>query len=227
MPRGTRDATLWLGIALAHVGVLCLLMRPLSVSAPQWRQPVTLAVMFSPAAAAPAPPAPPVPAAPEPPAVQPRVRVRPVLAAPPRAKAVSTPVEEVAQPVPVEAPAESSEFAPSAPSAPSGAAVSGVAGAATELPRFDADYLDNPKPPYPAFSRRMGESGRVLLRVFVEANGRASRVELKKSSGFARLDEAAQTVLYRWRFIPARRIENGVQHAVSAWVVVPITFKLE
>ncbi|MDR2677944.1 MAG: TonB family protein [Zoogloeaceae bacterium] len=237
MRRGSKNTALWLCVALAHAGVLWLLARSMTLSVPKWQPPVTLAVMFSAAEATTAEPAPAPPSAPEAepePPSQPRVKTRPVLAAPPRVEDAPAPAEEVAQPAPVEVPFESAAPVTSAAAAEAtgtGTAAAGVsageAGGTTELPRFDADYLDNPKPNYPAFSRQLGESGQVLLRVFVEANGRASRVEIKKSSGFARLDKAAQEVVYRWRFIPARRVENGTQHAVSAWVVVPITFKLE
>jgi protein TonB len=89
--------------------------------------------------------------------------------------------------------------------------------------RFDADYLDNPKPVYPHASRRLGEQGKVLLRVFVSAAGLAEKVEIKLSSGFARLDQAAEEAVGRWRFVPARRGEQ----AIAAWVQVPITFQLE
>lgn len=91
------------------------------------------------------------------------------------------------------------------------------------LPRFDAAYLQNPPPVYPALARRMGEQGRVLLRVLVTADGAAERVELKSSSGAQRLDRAAIEAVQHWRFVPARQ---GGQ-AVSAWVVVPISFSLE
>ena len=94
--------------------------------------------------------------------------------------------------------------------------------AATSEPRFDAAYLDNPAPVYPALSRRMGEEGRVILRVFVEANGRASQVQIKTSSGSPRLDQAAQDAVSRWKFFPALR---GAE-AVGAWVLVPIVFNL-
>lgn len=89
-------------------------------------------------------------------------------------------------------------------------------------PRFDAAYLDNPAPVYPALSRRMGEEGRVTLRVYVEAGGRPSQVQIKTSSGSARLDQAAQEAVSRWKFNPARR---GAE-AVGAWVLVPIVFNL-
>ena len=89
--------------------------------------------------------------------------------------------------------------------------------------RFDADYLHNPKPVYPHASRRLGEQGKVLLRVFVSAAGLAEKVEIKLGSGFARLDQAAEEAVSRWRFVPAKRGEQ----AIAAWVQVPITFQLE
>ena len=89
-------------------------------------------------------------------------------------------------------------------------------------PRFDADYLTNPAPAYPALSRRMGEQGRVLLRVFVHADGSAGQVEIRESSGFERLDRAARDTVTRWRFVPARQGERPV----AAWVLVPISFSL-
>lgn len=94
---------------------------------------------------------------------------------------------------------------------------------AVTAPRFDADYLDNPKPVYPATSRRLGEQGKVLLRVLVSASGLAEKVELKTGSNFARLDQAAQEAVSRWRFVPARRGEQPI----AAWVQVPVTFQLD
>jgi protein TonB len=94
---------------------------------------------------------------------------------------------------------------------------------AITAPRFDADYLDNPKPVYPATSRRLGEQGKVLLRVLVSAAGLAEKVELKTSSSFTRLDQAAQEAVSRWRFVPARRGEQPI----AAWVQVPLTFQLD
>jgi protein TonB len=90
-------------------------------------------------------------------------------------------------------------------------------------PRFDADYLQNPPPVYPAPSRRAGEQGRVLLRVVVRPDGTAQSVELRQSSGSQRLDEAALEAVRRWRFVPAR--QGSVP--ISAAVIVPIVFSLE
>lgn len=89
--------------------------------------------------------------------------------------------------------------------------------------RFDADYLDNPRPPYPPLSRRSGEQGKVVLRVHVEANGLPSMVEVHTTSGFERLDKVAAATVKRWRFTPGRQGSTPVATRVD----VPITFTLE
>jgi len=89
-------------------------------------------------------------------------------------------------------------------------------------PRFDAAYLRNPAPAYPAASRRRGEQGRVVLRVLVSANGEARTVEVRTSSGFEALDRTAVETVRQWRFVPARLGATPV----DAWVVVPLAFSL-
>ncbi len=89
--------------------------------------------------------------------------------------------------------------------------------------RFDADYLQNPAPVFPALSRRMHEEGKVLLLVQVSAKGEAENVQIKQSSGYIRLDEAAVNAVRKWRFIPARRSSEPV----ASSVVVPIVFRLD
>jgi periplasmic protein TonB len=88
--------------------------------------------------------------------------------------------------------------------------------------RFDADYLQNPKPVYPPMSRRFGEEGKVVLRVRVSSQGLPLAVEVKQSSSYTRLDEAAKAAVERWRFVPARQGSE----AVEAWVLVPLNFTL-
>ncbi|SFN88778.1 outer membrane transport energization protein TonB [Formivibrio citricus] len=160
-----------------------------------------------------------------------------VTSAAPRA----TPISQPAKPAPVRQqptstaqPAETGKTAatPSQPSPSTGIAAQAPAtaakthtspatGAYTE-PRFDTAYLRNPAPAYPPLSRRMGEEGKVLLRVFVESNGLPSQVQIKTSSGSQRLDQAAQDAVRRWTFTPARRGDT----ALAAWVIVPIVFNL-
>jgi protein TonB len=86
-----------------------------------------------------------------------------------------------------------------------------------------AIYLRNPKPSYPNLSRRLSEQGTVFLRVFVNATGDATRVDLKESSGYPRLDKAALDAVEGWKFVPAKKGD----HAIAAWVVVPIKFSLK
>ena len=89
-------------------------------------------------------------------------------------------------------------------------------------PSAAADYLSNPPPGYPAASRRHGEEGTVMLGVFVSEQGLPERIELRKSSGYLRLDEAALAAVRRWRFVPARKGDLPA----AAWVVVPVSFSL-
>lgn len=90
------------------------------------------------------------------------------------------------------------------------------------IPPRPADYLNNPKPPYPALSRRLHEEGVVQLRILVNPDGSVARLELIKSSGYPRLDESAMnTVQSSWKFEPARQAGKPIQ----AWVIVPIDFK--
>jgi len=90
-------------------------------------------------------------------------------------------------------------------------------------PSFSASYLENPAPVYPPLSRRVGEQGKVMLRVLVSAKGTADTVELRASSGSSRLDDAALESVKHWRFVPARQGDQPV----AAWVLVPITFSLK
>ena len=92
-----------------------------------------------------------------------------------------------------------------------------------ELPSSDADYLHNPRPHYPAQSRRLGEQGKVVVRVFIGVDGLAHQAEIRTSSGFERLDEAALNTVKAWRYVPGKRA--GVVQAM--WFSVPINYVLE
>jgi periplasmic protein TonB len=60
----------------------------------------------------------------------------------------------------------------------------------------------------------------VLLRVLVDALGRPAQVQLERSSGYARLDEAARAAVQKALFRPYEL--NGV--AQPAQVLIPIEF---
>ena len=136
----------------------------------------------------------------------------------PRPKPVEAPIiaAQNPQPAAVEAPAPP-------PPLPAEPVIAAAPPLAVSTPIFNADYLDNPSPPYPALSRRLQEQGRVLLRVLVNVEGRADQVQIQKSSGFTRLDGSAIDTVRHWKFVPAKR---GAE-SVPAWVLIPISFKLE
>ncbi len=90
-------------------------------------------------------------------------------------------------------------------------------------PDYRADYLNNPRPPYPMVARRMGYHGKVVLNVEVLAEGKAGQVKLHTSSGYEILDNAALQTVKTWRFSPARRFGQPV----TQWFLVPIKFSLE
>jgi periplasmic protein TonB len=169
------------------------------------------------------PPPPPAPPPPEPAKLNKAVTLPP--APQPLAIADSTPAPNApsvtpAPPAPLPPIAAPVAAAPSpAPAAPPAAAPA----PRVELPRGDADYLNNPKPPYPPVSRRMGEQGRVMVRVYVGEDGSAQKVELRTSSGSDRLDATAVATVMRWRFRPGTR--GGAPEAM--WVNVPIDFNLD
>ncbi|MDR3324242.1 MAG: energy transducer TonB, partial [Zoogloeaceae bacterium] len=137
------------------------------------------------------------------------------------------PLAEIPTAEPVAVAAAAPDPAAAAPASSSASATSigpaSVVGDALVEARYDAAYLRNPKPPYPAMSRKLREEGTVVLRVHVLSTGNAEKVQIKRSSGSARLDEAARAAVHQWRFVPARRKSE----AVDAWVLVPISFNLE
>lgn len=94
---------------------------------------------------------------------------------------------------------------------------------AIQLPSSNADYLQNPKPAYPPLSKRLGEQGKVIMRVLIGADGVPQKAELRQSSGFDRLDQAALNTVLKWRYVPGKRA--GV--AEEMWFNVPINFVLE
>lgn len=214
----------WSGALLLHVVAVAALV----FGWPQAREildkiaPIEIRLLTPEKPPEPLPPPPPPPARKPPPPSAPQplpVAAAPTVEAPPTpvvvAVASSAPTTFFLPPAPLEKPAPPAE--PLAVSMPAAPAPEPLIEA-----RFDADYLSNPKLVYPNASRRLGEEGVVHLRVRVSAEGTAERVELKKSSGFTRLDQAARETVARWQFVPARRGRT----AVAAWVVVPIIFSL-
>jgi protein TonB len=137
----------------------------------------------------------------------------------PTEKSISTPAPPpavAAAPAAPEPQAAPAQVAPAAPPAPPAApappkTVSGV------------EYIQPPQPDYPPIAKRMGEEGKVMLRVLVSDRGRPEKVDVQKSSGFARLDEAARQAAMRAMFKP--HLEDG--KPVAVYALIPINFSIQ
>jgi protein TonB len=69
----------------------------------------------------------------------------------------------------------------------------------------------------------LGETGVVNLRVLVDEQGRPREVEVAKSSGHSRLDQAAVLAMRGARFDP--HVEDGQPRTV--WVLASIRYKFD
>jgi protein TonB len=81
----------------------------------------------------------------------------------------------------------------------------------------------NEPPQYPWTARLKGHQGRVVLSVWVGADGGAERLAVLRSSGYAALDRAAVDAVERWQFRPARR--GGRE--TGSMLYVPVVFRLD
>jgi protein TonB len=160
------------------------------------------------------------PAKPSKPVTQrtPQAEPRPV----PQAELQPQPVLEQAPSASIDEPVEAASGAPS--STPAGPPVSAVAAIPTAVaPSSDAQCLGNPKPPYPASSKRLGETGKVSVNLLIGADGRVREVSLQHSSGHPRLDGAALQAAFYWRCQPV--MHDGVPQ--TEWRNVSIGFTLQ
>ena len=82
------------------------------------------------------------------------------------------------------------------------------------------EYVRAPSPVYPNESSRRRERGTVVLRVLVDALGRPAEIQLERSSGYSRLDDAARAAVQKALFRPYE--VNGI--ARPAQVLIPIEF---
>ncbi len=164
---------------------------------------------------------------PPPPPPEPKPVKQPQVAPAPQLVAIADPTPAPNAPVgviepPAPLPPIAVPVAP-APPAPVAAPPAPPAPPRVELPSSDADYLQNTPPPYPPASRRLNEQGSVVMRVLIGVDGLPQKAEIRKSSGYPRLDESAATTVMKWRYVPGKRA--GVPEAM--WFNVPINFVLE
>ena len=125
--------------------------------------------------------------------------------------AITMPQAQAAEAAPslvAAAPAPAAALAPPVPAVPR--TVSGV------------EYIRPPQPVYPAMSRRLGETGTVVLRILIGEKGLPEQVLVQKSSGSTSLDEAGRQAALRALFKP--HLEDG--KPVAVFVLVPLNFQL-
>ncbi len=165
----------------------------------------------------------PQPAPPKPtPRVKPKVEPKPVQKL---AKPTPQPVAQSPAPSPTPAPAADPSPAPAAPAPAAPAAVPGPAretmqvSAPKNVPTLQCNFV---KPDYPSMSRRRGESGTAYVHFVVGVTGKLESVDLQKSSGYPRLDDAALDAMRSTTCRPY--IENG--QAIRAARTQPYNFGL-
>lgn len=158
----------------------------------------------------------PLPPAPPPPEPTVKPKPRPLITA---AKAEPQPDAIVVPPPPVDLPGDTEPVVAYSPAETAAQSEP----ARPEPPRFDMAYLQNPAPVYPPTSKKLREEGTVELRVVVSETGEALSVEIARSSGYSRLDDAARRAVARWRFVPSKRGSTPVQGIA----LVPLAFSLK
>ncbi|MES2316375.1 MAG: energy transducer TonB [Pseudomonadota bacterium] len=84
------------------------------------------------------------------------------------------------------------------------------------------EYIQAPILVYPKMSLKMGEQGKVVLRVLINESGKASEAKVQSSSGSARLDEAGRQAAMRALYKP--QVEDG--RPVPVFVLVQLNFQL-
>lgn len=209
----SRNAVIALTVVALHAGFIWALQSGLLMRAAEIVIPAEILTQF---VDPPAPKVEPVPPTPPTPTVQKKAVARAPDKPAPQPLAIADPTPSPNAPTGVVTP-------PLPPAPVAVAPVAPAAPPAVQLPSSDADYLQNPKPAYPPISRRLGEQGKVIVRVLIGADGQAKKTEIRQSSGFDRLDQAAVTTVMRWRYVPGKR--GGV--AEEMWFNVPINFVLE
>jgi protein TonB len=209
----SRNAVIAVAVVGLHVGFIWALQSGLLMRAAEIVVPAEVLAQFI---DPPAPKVEPVPPTPPTPTVQKKAVAKAPVQPAPQPLAITDPTPSPNAPIGVVTP-------PLPPAPVAVAPVAPPAPAAVQLPSSDADYLQNPKPAYPPISKRLGEQGKVTLRVLIGIDGRAKKVEIRRSSGFDRLDQSATNAAMSWRYVPGKR--GGVPEEM--WSDVPINFVLE
>jgi periplasmic protein TonB len=160
----------------------------------------------------------------------------PIVAAPARPMEMPAPVPTPVAPAPPAAPAEPVAVAAPAPERRVAAPVAVVEeppkpiaapapqrSQPVQIPSAAIAYVRQPAVVYPPLSRRLRESGVVIVEAEIGTDGRPARVTVHQSSGHPRLDEAALEAVRSALFRPY--VADG--RPAAAMARVPIAFELD
>ena len=161
---------------------------------------------------------------PKPPAPQPKPKKEEQAKKPVEPKTAEAPSPKQAEPPPptppnkaADSPISNAAVAPSSSGGASGTPIQTDIGKLVVLYQPDAD------PYYPSFSKRAGEQGSVVVRLFINESGEVYEVALLKSSTFQRLDRAAIEIGRRYRFKPF--LVNGAPVKISTNLLIKFNLK--
>ncbi len=155
------------------------------------------------------PPPPPPKLAPPPPAFipPPEVRLQNTPPSSPAETITATTTAKPTEPVPIATPQTVEAPAPAPVALPSMSA------------KFDRKSCQAPD--YPRESLMREEVGTTQLRVLVDVDGRPLEIDVAKTSGFRRLDDAAKKAFFRCRYSPA--VVNGQPSQSIQWIQFEFT----
>ncbi|MEP6721951.1 MAG: energy transducer TonB, partial [Variovorax sp.] len=121
-------------------------------------------------------------------------------------------------------PAPGAPPAPPEPPAPPAAPPAPPAPKLVEISQGQIRWVREPRLVYPAMSKRMGESGTVIIAIYFNSAGTPKRAEIFKSSGYDRLDHAARDAAMSSQVTPIQ--QAGGNDATVYVLKAPINFIL-
>jgi protein TonB len=130
---------------------------------------------------------------------------------------IAEPVKEVIPPVPA---------VPAAPSPPPVLQSARIESASEPIEtEFGAavapSFLHREMPVYPAFARKLGKEGKVVLRLTIDERGNLKNVEVLETLGYG-FSESAVDAIKRSTFLPAKK--DG--KPVASRALLPVSFRL-
>lgn len=211
------------GVILFHAAALWALQSGLLRKAAEVVVPVELLaqIIEPPRPAPPPPPPPPPPAPPKKEVVKPPPRPQAVRETRPMPPPPNAPTG-VVEPPPPAPPAPETPPAPPAPPAPPPAPPAPPA--QKELTGAQAQWVVKPPLVFPSMSKRLGESGTVVVRIIFDSDGNAKRATVVTSSGYERLDVAGREAALRSRI--AINLPAGTPRSPEYAYTAPLAFVL-